>query len=448
MNNLKVGFARVNITPMLGIHVAGYYQERKADGVLDELELNVLALACGDKKAAIISGDLIEIRTEIADDFLPYISEVTGLPCDAIILHATHTHTGPRLVKTTDLEIEREYFQLVRRRAADAVKMALEDLKPARMGWAIGNAPNVAFVRRYIMKDGSVRTNPGVNNPDIVRPIGAVDEQVNVVRFDREGGDTIVLVNFGNHPDTVGGCKISCDWPGFLRRTVEKTLDNVKCLFVNGAEGDVNHVNVWPTGGYLNDTFNDFDDVSRGYGHARFMGRVMTGGVLQVFDKVKYVDVDSLNFMQRSIQIPSNMPAPEEMEEARYIHAMHLAGRDDELPYKGMMLTTQVAAAQRKLNLEHGPEFFEMKLSGLAVGEVALVGIPGEPFNGIGLGLKESKDFALVMPSCLTNGDHGYFPMKDSFDEGGYEAGSSIFKAGVAELIIEEGLKLLNHLKV
>ena len=140
------------------------------------------------------------------------------------------------------------------------------------------------------------------------------------------------------------------------------------------------------------------------------------------------------------------MPEPEEMEEARYIHEMHLAGRDEELPYKGMMLTTQVAAAQRKLNLEHGPEFFEMKLSGLSVGEVALVGIPGEPFNGIGVGLKESSEFALVMPACLTNGDHGYFPMKDSFDEGGYEAGSSIFKAGVAELIVEEGLKLLEDL--
>lgn len=370
MNKLMAGFARVNITPMLGIHVAGYYQERTADGVLDELELNVLALACDDKKAVIISGDLVSIRTEIAEDYLPYISEMTGLPCDAIILHATHTHTGPRLVKKTDIEIEKEYFQMVRRRAADAVKMALEDLKPAIMGWGIGNAPNVAFIRRYIMKDGSVRTNPGVNNPDIVRPIGQVDERVNVVRFDREGADSIVLVNFGNHPDTVGGCKISCDWPGFLRRTVEKTLDNVKCIFVNGAEGDVNHVNVWSTGGYLNDTFNDFDDVSRGYGHARFMGRVMTGGVLQVFDKVKYVDVESLNFIQRSIQIPSNMPAPE-----------------------------------------------------------------------------ESKEFALVMPVCLTNGSQGYFPMKDSYDEGGYEAGSSIFKRGVAELIVTEGIELLRELK-
>ena len=113
--------------------------------------------------------------------------------------------------------------------------------------------------KRFRMKDGSVRTNPGVNNPDILEPIGEVDERVNVLRFDREGGDTLVLVNFGNHPDTVGGCKISSDWPGQLRETVEKTLNNTMCIFFNGAQGDVNHVNVHPKAGYLNDTFIDFE---------------------------------------------------------------------------------------------------------------------------------------------------------------------------------------------
>ena len=47
MNDLKAGFARVNVTPMLGIHVAGYFKERIADGVLDELEINALALRAG-----------------------------------------------------------------------------------------------------------------------------------------------------------------------------------------------------------------------------------------------------------------------------------------------------------------------------------------------------------------------------------------------------------------
>ena len=446
MNELRAGFARVNITPMMGIHIPGYFQERLASSVRDEIELNALALSCGDKKALIISGDVLYFVNDVSDDYRAYISEKTGMPMEAILLHGTHTHTGPLVRKDSEDEPEQEYFQFLRRKMADAACFALSDLKPAKMGWAVGRAPNIAFVRRYRMKDGSVRTNPGVNNPDIVGPIGEVDERVNVVRFDREGADSIVLVNFGNHPDTVGGCVISSDWPGFLRRTVEKTLDNVKCIFVNGAQGDVNHVNVWPSDGYSNDTFNDFDDVSRGYGHTRFMGRVVTGGVLQVFDKVKYVDVESINYLQRIIQIPSNMPQPHEMEEARYICEMHDAGRDAELPYEGMLLTTKVADARRKLRLEHGPESFEMKLSGLSIGEVALVGIPGEPFTGIGRELKKSDFFGLVLPACCTNGAQGYFPMKDAYDEGGYEAGTSSFKAGVAELIIREGLELLKEL--
>lgn len=54
------------------------------------------------------------------------------------------------------------------------------------------------------------------------------------------------------------------------------------------------------------------------------------------------------------------------------------------------------------------------------------------------------------MPEGLEINIHnseGYFPMQDSYDEGGYEARSSRFKAGVAELIIEKGQKLLESIK-
>lgn len=76
-----------------------------------------------------------------------------------------------------------------------------------------------------------------------------------------------------------------------------------------------------------------------------------------------------------------------------------------------------------------------------------MVGIPGEPFTGIGRGLKEAEGWKLVLPCCLTNGAEAYFPMKDAYDEGGYEARSSSFKAGVAEQIIEEGKMLLRDLR-
>ena len=298
MNTLQVGFSRVNVTPMLGIGMAGYQIRRKADGVLDELEINCLAVACGDSKAVLIAIDHCGIVKSVLDPMRQQICDVTGLPWEAVYIHATHTHTGPFLNPNPTDPLEIEYAQTVTRKMGDVAKMALDDLKPAKMGYGIGHAPNIAFVRRFRMKDGSVRTNPGVDNPDILHPIGDVDERVNVLRFDREDGQSFALVNFGNHPDVVGGCKISADWPGFTRKTVEKVLDNTKCIFFNGAQGDVNHVNVHPTGGYLNDMFMDFDDVARGYKHSEYLGRVVTAGVLQTWDKVKYVDVDSIRCAQ------------------------------------------------------------------------------------------------------------------------------------------------------
>ena len=395
----------------------------------------------------LISIDHCGILREMATEFRKNISEVTGVAMEAIYIHATHTHTAPYLNKNSEYMLEREYYQMVCRKMADVVRIALEDMKPARMGLGVGKAPDIAYIRRFRMKDGSIRTNPGVNNPDILAPIGEVDERVSVLRFDREGADTLVLVNFADHPDTVGGCKISADWPGFVRRTVEKVLDNTKCIFFNGAQGDVNHVKVHTKEGDLNGMFMDFDDVSRGYDHARFMGRVVTGGVLQIYDKVKYVNVDSIQYKQKTIQVLSNMSATEDLPEARRIDALHQEGRDEELPYTGMMLTTKVAEAARMLRLEHGPESFEMELSGIAIGDVMMLGIPGEPFTGVGRALKDTEGWELVIPTCNTNGKQGYFPMKEAYDEGGYEAGSSNFRAGVAEQIIEEGKKLMKELQ-
>lgn len=447
MNTLKAGFSRVNITPKMGIYVTGYFIDRYADGVLDELEINALALQCGESRAVLMSVDNEGVNAEYISNYRKAVAKATGLSEDAVYIGCTHTHTGPAVSYCNDGELEKEYGVILGQKLCEAATLALEDLKDAKMGYGVGSAPNIAFVRRFRMKDGSVQTNPGVDNPDILEPIGDVDERVSVLRFDRDGADTIVLVNFANHPDVVGGCKISADWPGFTRKTVEKVLDGTKCVFFNGAQGDVNHVNVHPRGGYLNGMFMDFDDVARGYPHSEYLGRVVTGGVLQAYDKVKYVDVDCVKYAQHLIKVPANLPDPADMPEAKRINDLHQAGRDDELPYTGMMLTTIVAEAERMVKLENGPDAFEMSLIGISAGPVAFVGIPGEPFTGIGRGLKETEGWEMVIPTCCSNGYEGYFPMREAYDEGGYEARSSSFKAGVAELIIDEGRKLLDSFR-
>ena len=447
MNNIfKVGFGRINITPMLGIPLMGYYQVRLANGVLDDLEANAIAYELGTTKTLMISVDHCGLRQELLNVYRAKIAQATNLPIDNVFVSATHTHTGPETSYDNDNEKVREYAKILESKLIDVACFALEDLKPAKMGWGIGQAPNVAFIRRFRMKDGSVKTNPGVNNPDIAEPIGRVDERVGVVRFDREGAESVVLVNFANHPDTVGGCKISADWPGLLRKNVEKAIDNVKCIFFNGAQGDVNHVNVHPTGGYLNDMFIDFDGVARGYAHANYIARVVLGGVLQTYDKVEYVKVDKIESKIKKIGVPTNKASKEELIEAHRINDLYVSGRVNELPYEGMMLTTIVAEAARMVRLENEAEIYEMLLSGMRIGPVLFIGIPGEPFTKVGRGLKEANGFDLILPMCNTNGKEGYFPMQDSYDEGGYEARTSTFKAGGAEFIIAEGKKLIKEM--
>ena len=446
MNNLKVGFSRFDNTPMLGAPLNGYNIARFAEGVLDALEINTVAFSDGTRTAVLITYDCLGLDKKTLTEIRQSIVDATGVDMNSIYITASHSHTAPGQPRPDRDEIAEAYFQMTRKNMLASAIEAIADLKEAKMGFGIGKAENVSFCRRYIMKDGSCRTNPGVNHPDIDHPVNESDARVSVLRFVREGADDICVVNFANHPDTVGGNLISADWCGAMRRTVERVYDGVKCVFTNGCQGDINHVNVHPTGGYANDTFIDFDDVARGYGHTQYVGRVVAAGVMQCYDKVEFVDVESIDFTVHTILVPTNKPTPEEMPEARYIYKMYLDGRANELGYEGMMLTTKIADARRKCTLENGPDNYEMDIIGIRLGSVAFVGLPGEPFSEIGNQLKRFDKLDMVIPTCLTNGYQGYFPTFDAYKEGGYEAGNSRFKAGVAERLIAGGIEVLEDL--
>ncbi len=450
MKKFQVGYASVNVNPPLGIGIAGYFVPRFAKGFLDDLEVGALVLSMGRKRIALVSVDHCGLNKDIIKEYAGLINKATGIPVNNIMIACTHTHTGPLIGENfwADSEPIIKYREFLGTRIADAVKLALLDLKPAKMGYIVGYAPErVAYIRRYKMKDGSTFTCPPIDDPNIDYPLGTLDQRVNVVRFDREGGETVVLVNYGLHADTVNGELISSDWPGWMRRTLDKALDGVKCMFFNGAEGDVGSTNVHPKDGDMNDTEISFDNEMKSPGMARFVGRAIAGTVLQVYDKVKYVDVDSIDIVKKDIAVAANRPTPEELPLAHKYKELHEQGRDDLIPYKAMQLTTVVAEAIRMCRLENGPDNFYLPLTGVKIGEVALLGIPGEPFTDIGVGIKEAEGWGIILPCALTNGNQGYFPMQSAYDEGGYETRSSSYKAGVAETIIKEGKALLDEMK-
>ncbi|MBR0189679.1 MAG: hypothetical protein IJQ23_04780 [Clostridia bacterium] len=369
-----------------------------------------------------------------------------------MFISATHTHTGPCLKDSGnfdyDAEVVKEYLDFLAEQSAKAAKTAIKDLKPAKMGYATGKAPDrIAYIRRYKMKDGSTMTCPPINDPNIDYPLGTLDQRVNVLRFDRENAESIVIMNYGIHADTVNGEMISSDWVGWAQSTLAKSLDGVKCVCIMGAQGDVGSTNVHPTDSDMNDTEISFDNEMKSPGMARFVGRALAGTVLQVYDKVQYVDVDSIKIITEPCKVDINVPDKKDLPLAHKYAELHEQGRDDLIPFKAMELTTVVAEAMRMVRLENSPKTKTMEMKGLRLGNIALVGIPGEPFTEIGEKIKAIGGFDLIMPCALTNGYEGYFPSKAAYLEGGYEARTSEFKDTVSEIVVNTISLILKKLK-
>jgi len=335
---------------------------------------------------------------------------------------------------------------------ADAAVNAIRDMKPSRISYQRIVARRISFGRRYIMKDGNVRTNPGVNNPDIVKPYGLPpDEEVQVLRIDREGGKPICVINFQTHPDVVGGETITADWPGLARTVFEAaTLGKTHCIVLNGAQGDVNHVNVMPRPGERNGLKRDFDDVDRGYDHAWHMANVLVGATLSVWMKCIPLEVGEVRFTMQQVRVPANKAKDTDEKNlawAEKVWAIHQAGKDAELPWKGMELTTEVARARRIISMAKHAAFHDLPLYGISIGDsVVFGGFSGEPFNDVGKIVKKDSPFKITLLMCLVNGSRGYFPFSDAYKTGGYEAATSPFGPSVADDIIGGMLKLFNSL--
>ena len=176
------------------------------------------------------------------------------------------------------------------------------------------------------------------------------------------------------------------------------------------------------------------------------MGRAVAGAALQIYGKCAPAKTGEIKYAHSVLRVPSQMPAKEDLPLAHKYNDLHKAGKDEEIPYVGMQLTTVVAEAARMVRLENGPDHFDLYLSSVAFGDVAFAGFPGEPFTDIGRGTKEGSPFRMTIPCCLTNGSQGYFPVDSAYAEGGYEARSSNFAAGIATSLINGQVEQLKKL--
>lgn len=439
-----VGYGKVDITPPMGTPLSGYTYARAAEGVLDPLDAIALAFSDGTNRAVVLSLDIISLRGYF-DLYREGIAAAAGLDPQAVFIACSHTHTGPLVgsciygQKFDTFERASNYEKWLLDQLASAAKLALGDLAPAKLAIARGEAKDISFIRRYRMKDGSCRTNPGVGNPDIVAPLGESDDMVQLVRVDRPGKDSIAIVNFQCHPDTIGGSKISADWPRVVRETVESVLDDVKCVMVNGPQGDSNHICTDPA------KRTPYLTRKTVYKH---MGRKVGGVAVGLWDACKPVESGKVGYSIVKEKVKTNRGRPDQLPEAKRIMELTRNGQFGKIPGDtGMQKTTAQAEARRIVYLADGPDYFDFPLSAVTVGDtLAFVGFPGEPFTGYGVSMKKLSPYAMTVAACLVNGNFGYLPTDEAFKETGYETQGSLFVKGLEKTVVEGHLNQLNRL--
>ncbi len=444
---LKVGFSRIDITPPLGVSVAGYFEKRFAKGVRDPLYATAVVFDDGIQRAVVMSVDVIGMNMEFMSVLRPAIAKKAGAETAGVFVACTHTHVGPTITNkdSTVGNFENpEYSEWLIGRLADAAHQAVNDLTEAiSCKVTRGEAKDVSFIRRFRMKDGSARTNPGWQNPDIAHPLSQADEESQLLIIKRKDAPEIGIVNFQVHPDVIGGEYLTADYPKFVRDTYELNIPNSRCMYINGAQGDSNHVDV---------RLNPKEDCAVGYERARYMGKKIAMSVISNYELAKEIQCDKISYDEKIISVKYNKGDPEEVPAA-----VELAKRYYELGAEGVLPLASIPGKSRSEilgravrieSLVSKPDYKELILTAVAVGDAVFAGFPGEPFTEIGIKVKQNSPFALTIPACCANGYEGYYPMQSAFDEKGYEASTSRYVAGTAEKLIEESSGIINSLKI
>ena len=431
------GVAVADITPPIGYRMSGYFHERRSTGVKNPLRARALVLRQGNRHAALVCCDVIGLSRDVSSRARRLAAEMTGIPPGNILLTATHTHTGPLFHGVlrdhfhASAVAERghdpfetvDYAALLADRIAGVVLEARNRLVPLRVETGRARREGLSFNRRFHMSDGTVRFNPGVGNPDIVRPAGPIDPEVGILLFrDAESGRAVAgLVNFALHLDTVGGTKYAADYPYYLERTLQAEQgDDFVLLFGTGACGDVNHIDVTGTVRLETD----------------YIGRTLGETVNRKVDSLHRVERPDLAVGSETVPAPLRSFTAEEVSWAR--GAMGEVG-GGELPFLEQVRAVNILAVER-LGGPHLP----LEVQGFRLApEAALVGLPGEIFVELGLAIKKASPFPITLVVELCQDSPGYFPTRKAFAEGSYETVNSRINPGGGELLVEAALELL-----
>lgn len=434
---LRVGTASVDITPPVGTPMQAPqrppFEIKLAEPAHDPLQVNAIVFEAGGRKAALVVCDLTSIPVKMIEAARREIGQSGDIDPLAVMISATHTHTTPqirpRFIAKADEVARRmtdQYVEKLPSRIAEAVRLANRKLLPATGSVAIGREDSVSFNRRFVMKDGTVQTNPGKAEPkllrEIDRPAGPIDPQVGVVTFDgADGAALATLVNFSLHLDTMGGNRPSADFPFQIRKLLADVRGpEMLVLYAAGASGNINHYDLL-----------DPDRVHRVKGphESSRIGTVIAAEVLRSYRRLQPLKPGPVRVAREVVRL--EMPT----EKGRLMAEQHRQA-------------PQFFDGELEVYNQDGRQQFDAEVQVIALGDdIAWVGFPGEMFVELGLALKHASPFQYTMIHSIANGSIGYVPNLKAYPQGAYEATASRCAPGSGERLVEVATRLLVELK-
>ncbi len=420
MAKLTAGYGETLITPPIGVELSGYgfYLERKAMSVLDDLKARALYLENDGQKLLLISCDLVGFTVAVADAIRGKISKAVKVPSSNILLACTHTHTGPATMPLPGIgEMDPGYMASLPAAIAEASVRAVSDASEAAFSYSFEALEPLGYNRTNVTFEG-------------------IDPTLKIAYFERETED-ILFLSYACHAVILGrSTQVSADWPGAAVRALEKT--GRRAIVFQGFCGDIDPVtqlNRWGEG--------TPDDLA-------LYGFIIADRARKSRCYAKTPTDPTIRTVERRIRVPLAVPPEDKIDDVANLFLEKNSG---------FPLADRFAEEwKKKARSEYGGLMKEPFVAGVPIqaahiGGLEILGLPGEVFSQFGLNLR--KTHPALVPIGYANGDIGYFPGKGAFaDLGDYACYCAPmfytvfpFTPDLEEIITESSLAVLDELK-
>ena len=345
------------------------------------------------RKIALVACDVLMINRDVLDRAAKRVEQATGIPFDHILINATHTHHAPTTVTVHGYQREEAFTKQVGDKIVEAAIKANGRLNPATFRFRLGEESSVGKNSRLLLGDGTIYWTG--TRDDAVRPTGPFDPELPVMAFRRkDGGLEAVLFNHSTH--TIGTHKPGVRSPSFYglaAQALEKEKGGT-FLFFEGASGSTHNLDVLTTEA----TLRIQQAVERALETAQPRPVARVDGLRkEIAVKVRHFD---------------------EAAEERAVAAYCTKRIKDPV---GAKSTIETFRAMRKLLAPQQGQERKTWVQVILIGDVAIVGVPGEFFTVLGQEIKRRSPFRYTYVFELANDYIGYIPDQRGFDRGGYQ---------------------------